>query len=169
MKNNKELGIRTGGKHKGDSTSRSMYYGLFKSHCHMIGRCHDEKHKSHETYGAKGVTVCNEWLNAQNFINDMFPSFIEGLTLDRKESSDNYNKENCRWSDKTTQARNIKTDRKNNISGYKGVSILRNKYQASISLNGKSIYLGVFNNSIDAAKAYDNYIINNNLEHTKNF
>lgn len=162
-KQTKSCGCLRGANH---NLTKHRLYGTWKM---MMARCYNINHKFYSHYGENGITVCDEWHNPEAFINDMFPSFIEGLTLDRKESSDNYNKDNCRWSDKTTQARNIKTDRKNNTSGYKGVSILRNKYQASISLNGKSIYLGVFNNSIDAAKVYDNYIIKNNLEHTKNF
>lgn len=135
----------------------------------MMARCYNPKNKFYSHYGAIGITVCKEWHSTENFINDMYPTFIEGLTLDRKESSKNYNKLNCRWATKTTQSRNIKTKRKNNISGYKGVSIFRNKYQATIRISGKAVYIGVFNNAIDAAYAYDNYIIENNLDHTKNF
>ena len=33
----------------------------------------------------------------------------------------------------------------------------------------KRIHLGYFNTALDGALAYDNYIIEHNLEHTKNF
>lgn len=44
-----------------------------------------------------------------------------------------------------------------NKSGYKGVSLHKqsNKWQATIMKNQKKIYLGLFNDVIDAAKAYD--------------
>lgn len=48
---------------------------------------------------------------------------------------------------------------KNNTSGYKGVclrkNLKKNPYSAQIRVNRKTIFLGYFSNSIDAAKAYD--------------
>jgi hypothetical protein len=49
---------------------------------------------------------------------------------------------------------------------YKGVYYVKNrrKWIATIGYNHEKIYLGIFKNEVDAAKAYNNYIINNNLE-----
>ena len=49
------------------------------------------------------------------------------------------------------------TKRKDNKSGYKGITWhKRDKiWQSQIQINNKLIYLGSFNNKIDAAKAYD--------------
>ena len=33
----------------------------------------------------------------------------------------------------------------------------------------KDLYLGYFDTAIEAARTYDQYIVDNNLEHTKNF
>jgi len=45
----------------------------------------------------------------------------------------------------------------NNSSGYKGVIHIKrnNKFYAKINVNKKSIYLGLFTNPIDAARAYN--------------
>jgi hypothetical protein len=55
---------------------------------------------------------------------------------------------------------------KNNTSGYKGVSYHKRdgKYQAQISVNKKSIYLGLYPTAEEGAIAYNTYIIENNLE-----
>jgi hypothetical protein len=55
---------------------------------------------------------------------------------------------------------------KNNTSGYRGVSFVkdRNKYNSYINVNNKSIYLGSFQTPEEGAIAYNNYIIENNLE-----
>lgn len=47
--------------------------------------------------------------------------------------------------------------RKNNRSGYKGVSWSRvaNKWHAYITVNWKKVHLGSFDNIIEAARAYD--------------
>ena len=42
----------------------------------------------------------------------------------------------------------------NNSSGYKGVSVKRNKWTATITQHKKSIYLGIFDNPEEAHKAY---------------
>lgn len=63
----------------------------------MIARCHYKKSASYKRYGARGITVCDEWRNSfQSFLNDMGER-PEGLQLDRIDSSKNYSKENCRW------------------------------------------------------------------------
>lgn len=45
----------------------------------------------------------------------------------------------------------------NNTSGFKGVSWHkdRNRYQAAIGLNGRLIYLGLFSDPVEGARAYD--------------
>jgi group I intron endonuclease len=44
-----------------------------------------------------------------------------------------------------------------------------NKWVAGICLNGKSKYIGIYEKEEDAAKAYDSYIITNNLSNPLNF
>lgn len=144
--------------------SRHRLYGTWNQ---MIKRCCNEKNDNYNNYGGKGITVCERWLNIENFINDMYPSFKEGLTLDRIDVNGNYEKSNCRWADKYIQAQNTRKIYSHNTSGYRGVHFHKrdNKWIAQVSKKT----LGSFNTSIEAAKARDKYIIDNNLEHTLNF
>ncbi len=65
------------------------------------------------------------------------------------DKSDN-RKSNLRMANKTQNNINIKR-KKNNTSGYTGVSVLKNgNYRADISLNGAKYYLGTFDNLNDA-------------------
>ena len=136
----------------------------------MIRRCNNPKAKTYSYYGGRGITVCSEWLDVSNFINDMYPTFKEGLSLDRIDSDGNYEPSNCRWVTRTVQGRNTRKIQKNNTSGYRGITFLkdRNKWHSQICVNYKRIHLGSFDNPIDAAKAYDKYVLDNNLEHTTN-
>ena len=56
-----------------------------------------------------------------------------------------------------THADNMRNRRmqKNNKTGYRGVTVKGKKYRACLSLNNKTIHIGVFADPKDAAKAYD--------------
>lgn len=144
---------------------------LFGTWNGMIQRCTNKTHMYYNEYGGRGIYVCDEWLNVKNFINDMFPTYIEGLTLDRINNDFGYFKENCRWVENKIQHRNTRRLNSKNTSGYRGVSFysLSNKWYSRICVDYKNIYLGRFATPLEAAKCYDKYIIENNLEHTKNF
>lgn len=65
------------------------------------------------------------------------------------------------------------TKRKNASSVYYGVSkqVTRKKYvswRADISLDGKREYIGIFKTEIEAAKAYNNYVVENHLPNPLN-
>jgi hypothetical protein len=125
------------------------------------------KHKQYNDYGGRGITICDEWKNDfMSFYNwAMSNGYSEDLTIDRIDNDGGYCPENCRWTTKTIQARNTRIA-KNNTSGYRGVSFYKgkNKCIAQICVNNKSIYLGLFPTAVEAGIAYNNYIIENNLE-----
>ena len=144
---------------------------LYETWNGMMQRCNNLNAKEYNNYGGRGISVCERWLSVANFIEDMYPTFQEGLTLDRKDNDKGYDSDNCRWATKSVQASNTKKIQSNNTTGYRGIvwDNQRKKWRASISVLIKRKHLGHFENKIDAAIAYDKYIIDNNLEHTKNF
>jgi hypothetical protein len=75
----------------------------------MMDRCYEPKTNRYENYGGAGVTVCKRWNKFENFIEDMGIR-PEGKTLNRIDGSKNYCKDNCKWSTKTEQNRNKKTN-----------------------------------------------------------
>lgn len=136
----------------------------------MKSRCNDISNASYSFYGALGITYCPEW---EDFIVFRSWALANGysseLTLDRIESTRNYTPDNCRWVDKTIQYTNRKI-MSNNTSGYKGVGQEKGKigWYARIALEGKRVRLGRFTTAEEAALAYNNYIIENNLPHKLN-
>ena len=132
----------------------------------MKKRILNPKNTYYLDYGDRGITLCDEWLDVQNFYDwAMLNGYSEDLTIDRIDNDGNYCPENCRWVTQTIQSRNQRMQ-KNNISGFKGVCFNKNKnkYIAQICVNNKNIYLGSFSMAVEGAIAYNNYIIENNLE-----
>ena len=124
------------------------------------------KHKSYNNYGGRGITICEEWLDIQNFYDwAMSNGYSDELSIDRIDNNKNYCPDNCRWATQTIQTRNQRIY-KNNKSGYKGVSYTKEtgRNRALISVNKKLIHLGYFQTAVEGAIAYNNYIIENNLE-----
>ncbi len=83
----------------------------------MKSRCYDPNFKEYVRYGAKGVKVCDRWMDPergfQNFLEDMGPcptvmhknGKVREYTLDRENSAGDYAPENCNWRDRMYQAR----------------------------------------------------------------
>ena len=161
--NTKSCGCVNFSKKHGLSSNR--FYSTWKG---MLQRCTNLEHRSYKYYGARGITVCEEWLDVRNFVawaEATYPN-IEDATLDRIDNDKGYSPENCTWSDKTTQAINQRI-MKNNKSGYVGViwHIRYKKWGANIGVNNKLINIGTFKTLEEAVQARDNYIIENNLPH----
>ena len=71
----------------------------------MKKRCLRPKNKDYKYYGGRGITICDEWHDFNNFFNDMGEK-PEGKTLDRIDTDKDYCKENCRWSTRKEQQNN---------------------------------------------------------------
>jgi hypothetical protein len=75
----------------------------------MVGRCHNPSNSAYENYGARGIFVCKEWRQFENFYADMGDP-PKGLTLDRRDNSLGYSKANCRWATSSEQANNKRSN-----------------------------------------------------------
>lgn len=134
----------------------------------MLQRCTNSIREDYKNYGARGITVCEEWQDVRNFVawaEKTYPN-IEDATLDRINNDKGYSPENCTWSDKTTQAINQRI-MKNNKSGYVGIYYYKkyNTWGANIRINKILKQIGSFKTKEEAIQARDNYIIQNNLPH----
>ena len=63
----------------------------------MRARCSNPNNPKFHIYGGKGITVCEEWLTFEGFWKDMREGYYPGMTIDRIESNQGYNKANCQW------------------------------------------------------------------------
>lgn len=72
----------------------------------MIDRCIKPNHSAYMFYGARGITVCDRWLQYENFIADMGMRPSSSHSLDRINNDAGYSKENCRWATHSEQQSN---------------------------------------------------------------
>lgn len=110
------------GCHRGDPLIRySMKHGkrherIYSIYCDMKKRCYNNKCSGYKNYGGKGVTICKEWLDDFNSFYrwSMEHGYDETLTIDRIDSSGNYEPTNCQWITRAenTSRRNIEYWRK---------------------------------------------------------
>ena len=93
-------------------------HGLTKHplyHCwyNMIDRCYDKTNAQWDGYGGRGITVCDEWRGSTGlarFIADM-GECPPGHSIDRIDNDGHYHKDNCRWSTRKEQQRNMRNSR----------------------------------------------------------
>ena len=74
----------------------------------MKQRCYNKKAPKYKDYGARGIRVCQEWLNDfQAFYNwAMDNGYKENLTIDRIDVDKGYSPGNCHWADVIEQNNN---------------------------------------------------------------
>lgn len=83
----------------------------------MKRRCHQPQRPDYKRYGARGIYVCDRWRFGEDgingfvlFLRDMGPRPSPAHTIDRKDNDGPYSPDNCEWTTKIKQGRNIRTN-----------------------------------------------------------
>lgn len=76
----------------------------------IIQRCTNPQTPQFEDYGGRGITVCEEWRDFANFLRDMGQP-PPGRSIERRDNSLGYCKENCCWATRKEQQRNRRVNR----------------------------------------------------------
>lgn len=107
-------------------------YEIWKT---MVQRCTNPNNKRYPRYGGRGITVSESWRDYANFLRDMGEK-PDGLSIDRIDNDGPYCKENCRWADDFTQARNTS---KNRYIEFAGERLCLSQWAARIGINKRSL------------------------------
>lgn len=90
----------------------------------VLNRCTNPTVKSYKTYGARGITISDEWKDFQCFYDDMHASYSihrnlhdNDTTLERVDNAKGYCRENCRWATRSEQMKNTSLTRNVTIDG----------------------------------------------------
>lgn len=75
------------------------YSRLYEIWHSMKSRCNNKCHKFYKYYGGKGIKVCSEWENSFVLFREWAfgHGYDDSLTIDRIDSSGNYEPGNCQW------------------------------------------------------------------------
>lgn len=121
----------------------------------IVKRCENPKCQNYKWYGAKGITVCDEWrLKPESFCTwALANGYKKGLHIDRIDNKGNYEPSNCRF---VTAWENTKSGRRkwsNNKTGFTGVSISKHgTFEVYVTVDKKQKYIGVRKTIEDAVK-----------------
>lgn len=98
----------------------------------MKQRCLNPRCAAYKNYGARGITVCEEWMEFEPFCEWALHSGYErGLDLDRRDNSGGYSPENCRW---ISRRENVNNRRKAIFLEVDGVRKARTEWERQLGL-----------------------------------
>ena len=110
--------IRTIGTKHGHTSgmNRPRLYGVWSM---IKQRCLNPKNKKYKYYGARGITICEEWAHDyQAFYEWAINNGYElGLEIERKNNDGNYCPSNCTWVTHKEQERNQRANHLITING----------------------------------------------------
>lgn len=96
-------------------TKRNIKHGMSGTRLHTIwngmrARCNLKSGFAYAYYGGKGVKVCEEWLDFQEFYDWANANgYSKDLTIERIDVDGDYCPENCKWVSVSEQSRNKST------------------------------------------------------------
>ena len=90
--------------------TKTHLYGIWSA---IKTRCYNPNSKYYDSYGGRGITMCDEWRDSYEAFRDWANSRgdRQGLSIDRCNNNGNYEPSNCRWVDSVAQANNRRSNR----------------------------------------------------------
>lgn len=142
---------------------------LYRIWIDMKSRCFNPNCCNYQYYGARGITVCDDWkYDFQAFKKWAVNSgYDDCLTIDRIDNDGDYCPTNCRWESQSVQ--NM-SKRYKNTSGYTGISKHTNSkyWYGRVRVNGKQYCTGFSDDIHKAAIMRNEYILSHGLKNKLN-
>jgi hypothetical protein len=101
--------------------ARTPVYAVWKQ---IFQRCENPKCPSYKNYGARGITVSNEWRDFERFFADMGQP-PHKRSIERRDNAKGYTKDNCYWATSRQQLNNKRTNR---VLEFKGAQMTASEW-----------------------------------------
>lgn len=119
--------VKHGDKRRHGKASR--LYSIWRG---MLWRC-NPKNKDERSYAARGISVCDEWLNYTAFKAWAVENgYADNLSIDRIDYNGDYVPENCRWVTPEGQANNKSN---NHLITYNGKTMTLAEWAMVLGIN----------------------------------
>ena len=118
-------------KHSATGTKEYISWSNIKA------RCNNPNSQAYKNYGARGITISENWSNSfEEFYKDM-GNCPEGFSIERIDNNEGYSKDNCIWASSKTQSMNR---RSNFIVTYKGEEKPLKQWCEDLNLGYKKVF-----------------------------
>ena len=132
----------------------NLIHGYAKGHLYnswhsMKQRCLNNKCKSFEHYGGRGIKICEIWLDFIPFMQwALLNGYKDNLTIERINVNGNYEPTNCTW---ITQAEQTLNTRRNVNITFNGVTMCRKLWANKIGISNSALTKRLENWSLEKA------------------
>lgn len=137
------------------------FYGtrLYRIWANIKTRCTNPKYKRFIDYGGRGIKVCQEWENFDNFKNwALEHNYSNNLQIDRINNNGNYEPHNCRWVEPFKNSRN---KRNNLVFSYKGENLCLKEWAIKLNIDYMLLYCRIVTRKWSFEKAINTPIMTN--------
>lgn len=142
----------------GDGSYSYINKKIYNVWCHMLERCYDPDYKEYHLYGGKGVEVCEEWHNFQNFARWYEKHEIVDFALDKDLVGNGftYSPDHCILLPSVINSFITNSSGRKGGNLYTGVYVSCEKYKSQCcQLDGKVKYLGSYSTPEKAYLVYE--------------
>ena len=125
---------------------KSSEHRLKRIYYAMKRRCYNKTDEAYKYYGARGITICDEWLDESNgYITfkqwALSNGYTDELTIDRIDVNKDYCPDNCRW---VTMKIQLNNTRRNKLVTYNGETKTVSNWCDELGLQYEVVYNRIF-------------------------
>lgn len=118
----------------------------------MKARCCNKNNDRYRLYGARGIKICDEWLNSYNAFREwaLNNGYDDELTIDRIDVNKHYEPDNCRWA---TQKEQCNNQRRNHYITHNDKTQSMAKWSKELNINYSTLRARINSYDWDIEKA----------------
>jgi hypothetical protein len=125
---------------------------LYNIYCKMVSRCGNINDHKYYIYGARGISVCDEWLSDRTKFFDwaINNGYASDLSIERIDVNGNYCPKNCTWANAKTQANNRRNSINNKFT-IDDIRLMARQWSDGLSLESIANAWGISRRSMKRA------------------